>query len=279
MKLITVITICYNAADVLPLTIESVLAQDHDNYEYVIEDGESTDDTPAIIEKYRKRFESKGISFIYNRKPDGGIYDAMNKGVEASSGNYINFMNAGDCFYASDVLGRIEETIRSHEEEKGSAPDIVYGDCAVYEYGRFYMFNKSLENIMQSMPFSHQSAFARRELLISHPFKTHYRYSADYDFLLTAHDSGQTFSDAGISTVGQLAKGGLPVVFRVLKELSEMDGIAKSIAVKLLKTLSVSVSSGMELPRKIGEQKDRVVAKARILEEKLAEKKKKETVN
>ena len=63
------------------------------------------------------------------------------------------------------------------------------------------------------------------------------------------------------------------------EELSEMDGIAKSIAVKLLKTLSVSVSSGMELPRKIGEQKDRVVAKARILEEKLAEKKKKETVN
>ena len=92
-------------------------------------------------------------------------------------------------------------------------------------------------------------------------------------------DVFQAFSDAGISTVGQLAKGGLPVVFRVLKELSEMDGIAKSIAVKLLKTLSVSVSSGMELPRKIGEQKDRVVAKARILEEKLAEKKKKETVN
>ena len=92
-------------------------------------------------------------------------------------------------------------------------------------------------------------------------------------------DVFQAFAEAGISTVGQLAHGGLPVLFRVLKELSEIDGIAKGIAVKLLKTLSVTVSSGMELPRKVSEQKEKVMAKARILEEKLSEKKNKETIN
>ena len=89
----------------------------------------------------------------------------------------------------------------------------------------------------------------------------------------------QAFTEAGIMTVSQLAHGGLPVFFRVLKELSEMDGIAKSIALKLMKTFSVSVSSGIELPEKVRKQRDKVLTKTKILEEKLAEKKNQETID
>lgn len=189
---ITIVTICYNAAKDLPLTMESVLAQDYDNYEYIIQDGNSTDNTPAIVESYRQKFTDKGVHFVYNREADGGIYDAMNKGITASSGYYINFMNAGDCFYSSTVLSDI------FDRSIDITGTILYGDCAEYEYGRFNLFQKAYDRIGEVMPFSHQSVFALASFLKEHPFDTSYRYSADYDFLLTAYDLNEPFTDTGI---------------------------------------------------------------------------------
>ena len=194
-EMISVITICYNAAKVLPFTMESVLAQDLKGFEYIIEDGASTDETSEIVESYREKFESKGIRFIYRCEPDRGIYDAMNKGVAASTGEYVNFMNAGDCFYGPGVLKHVAGVITA-ARLNGRQPAVVYGDCAMYEYGRFYLFQKSPERIEETMPFSHQSVFADRKLLLEHPFNTKYRYSADYDFLLTMHDLKKEFLDA-----------------------------------------------------------------------------------
>lgn len=186
--LVSIVTVCYNAAKLLPMTIESVLAQDYDNYEYVIEDGNSTDNTKEIVASYSDKFKAKNISLKYICKEDGGIYDAMNKAVTSCNGKWINFMNAGDCFYNSTVVSDIF---------KKSYPSsaILYGDCVEYEYGRFYLFPKNMDNILSAMPFSHQAVFANRELLIRYPFKLHYKYSADYDFLLTAYDLELHFAD------------------------------------------------------------------------------------
>lgn len=189
---VTVVTICYNAANVLPLTMDSILAQDYDNYEYIIQDGNSTDDTFNIVESYRQKFNDKGINFIYNRGEDAGIYDAMNKAVDSASGRYVNFMNAGDCFYSSTVLTDI------FDRSIPVTGTILYGDCAEFEYGRFNLFIKNYEGIEEVMPFSHQSVFALTDFLKKHPFNTDYRYSADYDFLLTAHDEGETFTDTNV---------------------------------------------------------------------------------
>ena len=68
-KMISVVTICYNAADVLPFTMESVLAQDLKGFEYVIQDGGSEDATSSVVENYRERFASKDIHLIYNSGP------------------------------------------------------------------------------------------------------------------------------------------------------------------------------------------------------------------
>ncbi len=191
---ISVITICYNAADVIRTTIESVLAQDYDDYEYIIQDGNSSDETPDIVNEYSPKFAEKGIRLAYVREPDGGIYDAMNRAMASAEGRYINYMNAGDCFYSAGVLAHIAKTA---DDSDGASPVIIYGDCAVYEYGRFYLFAKSLENIYESMPFSHQSVFASSDFLRAHPFNCSYRYSADYDFLLTAKDMDVKFADSG----------------------------------------------------------------------------------
>lgn len=193
---ISIVTICYNAAKDLPLTIESVLAQDYSDFEYIIQDGNSSDNTPKIVESYQEKFLARGINFVYNRTKDNGIYDAMNKGVASATGDYINFMNAGDCFYSATVLSHIFNLNSSIISSTN--PTIIYGDCAEYEYGRFYLFPKNISAIEEAMPFSHQSTFAKKDFLEKHPFNTDYRYSADYDFLLTAHDENATFMDSKV---------------------------------------------------------------------------------
>ena len=98
---ITVVTVCYNAAVTIEKTILSVVGQTYNNIEYLIIDGGSKDDTLAIIKKYESNI-SKWIS-----EPDKGIYDAMNKAIKMATGEWINFMNAGDCFATNDVLEKI----------------------------------------------------------------------------------------------------------------------------------------------------------------------------
>jgi glycosyltransferase involved in cell wall biosynthesis len=99
--LISVVTIVYNGIDEIEKTIQSIIAQDYKNFELIIIDGGSNDGTQKIIEKY-----INSISYYVSEK-DNGVYDAMNKGIRASNGKWINFMNGGDQFYNSSVLSNI----------------------------------------------------------------------------------------------------------------------------------------------------------------------------
>lgn len=186
---VSIVTICFNAAAEIVLTLESVLAQNYKNFEYIIKDGASQDDTVSIINSYIPKFQEKGIAVKFLTESDKGIYDAMNTGVTMCSGTWINFMNAGDCFYSASVLSEI------FENKDYSDSSILYGDCAEFEYNRFYLFQKNYEGITSVMPFSHQATFAKRELLLEKPFNLNFRYSADYDFLLNAYDSKLKFTD------------------------------------------------------------------------------------
>ena len=87
---ITIITVCYNSKDLLSLTLNSVALQDYDDLEYIIIDGKSTDGTLELIESYGNKV-SRCLS-----EHDKGIYDAMNKGVSLSTGDWLLFLNAGD---------------------------------------------------------------------------------------------------------------------------------------------------------------------------------------
>ena len=96
--LITVITVVYNGEAYLEKTILSVINQTYESVEYIIIDGGSTDGTIDIIKKYKSKI-NYWINEAYN-----GIYDAMNKGIKLATGDWINFMNAGDLFYNLSVL-------------------------------------------------------------------------------------------------------------------------------------------------------------------------------
>lgn len=99
--LVTVITVCRNTEDSIEATIKSVLEQTYKNIEYIIIDGASTDRTLEIVNKYKNKI-SKIIS-----EPDKGIYDAMNKGISLSKGDYLYFLNSGDKLINENVIQKI----------------------------------------------------------------------------------------------------------------------------------------------------------------------------
>lgn len=88
----SIITVTYNAEKVLEDTIQSVISQTYHHIEYIIVDGASKDGTLSIINRYRSHIHTV-VS-----EPDKGLYDAMNKGIALASGDYLCFLNAGDCF-------------------------------------------------------------------------------------------------------------------------------------------------------------------------------------
>ena len=106
-QLISVITVVFNGENSLEKTIKSVISQSYDHVEYIIIDGGSTDGTVDIIKRYEDQ-----IDYWISEK-DEGIYDAMNKGIRQATGDWVNFMNAGDAFVSRDVLNSVDFTALS----------------------------------------------------------------------------------------------------------------------------------------------------------------------
>ena len=113
---VSIITTTYNSAATIKDTLESVNAQIHPNIEHIIVDGVSKDDTLTLVEKYGKR-----VSSIIS-EPDRGIYDAMNKGIEAAMGDVIGILNSDDFFTSTDVISKIVKVFED------SDIDALYGD-------------------------------------------------------------------------------------------------------------------------------------------------------
>lgn len=169
---ISVVTVCYNAVGVLEETIQSVLNQTYPHIEYIIIDGGSTDGTVGIIKKYASRIT------YWISEPDKGIYDAMNKGLSIASGNYINFMNAGDTFYSNTVVYDVFRKISKQYA-------VIYGSTYMkYSYGDYIVSPDKLYNIKKCMILCHQSVFVQSTLAKSHQFNDKYGLAADHGMLL-----------------------------------------------------------------------------------------------
>lgn len=167
---ITIITVTYNCRDILEDTIISVINQNYSNIEYLVVDGWSTDGTMDIVKKYSDKI-TKWIS-----EPDTGIYDAMNKGINMSSGEWIIFMNAGDSFVDNNTLDFVFEDIPTYNVK------VVYGDCiGVWSDRAEKISAKSSSEISRGMICCHQSSFTRAEEIKNHKFDTRFKTSADYN--------------------------------------------------------------------------------------------------
>lgn len=184
---ITIITVCYNEKNRLKDTIESVLAQTYFNIEYLIIDGASTDGTLELLQEYAK---NKYIVF-YSEK-DNGIYDAMNRGISKSSGDYIIFINAGDLLYDKYVIEKIVHFIENSHRDS-----IYYGKtCLVYADGLvqiedFFKWDGTLkEKVFNGTMPCHQSIIAPKKSLTNHFFSEEYKIRADYEWLVSSICNG-----------------------------------------------------------------------------------------
>lgn len=177
---ISVITVVYNGEALIEKTIDSVINQSYNNIEYLIIDGQSKDKTVEIIKQYQSKI-SHWIS-----EPDKGLYDAMNKGLDLATGDFVLFMNAGDYFYNEKVL---ENAFAKYDSET----DVLYGEVMMvneqYEPigTRTEITTRKLPNDLtwQSMKLGmvvcHQAFIPRRSIC---PKYIDHNLSADIDWVI-----------------------------------------------------------------------------------------------
>lgn len=191
--LVSIITVVYNGEKYLEETILNVINQSYDNVEYIIIDGGSTDGTLDIIKKYENM-----IDYWVSEK-DAGIYDAMNKGIDLVSGEWINFMNAGDKFYNKRTLLEIFNKNYFLEDIK-----IIYGDLNI-DYGTHMnkLKAKTLNYLYKGMVFSHQSCFVESDYHKNNKFELQYKIASDFNLIYNAYLEKNIFKyiNSTISTI------------------------------------------------------------------------------
>lgn len=195
---ISIITITYNAEPVLEKTMLSVLNQTNTNFEYCIIDGNSKDNTVSIIQKMEQKIQEgafEGITadqFKWISEPDRGLYDAMNKGIDLSTGDFVWFVNAGDKVYNSDTLQKIYDLI---EIEKDC--DFIYGQSVMideqdHEIGERHKIAPKvlrLNHFLNGLVICHQSVLVKKSIA-SH-YNLNYSIASDYDWVIRAFQNSE----------------------------------------------------------------------------------------
>lgn len=185
LPLISIITVVRNNRIGIVKTLDSALLQTYPNLEIIVIDGASTDGTREIIESYSYRIST------FVSEPDKGVYDAMNKGIRLSHGDFVNFMNSGDTFHTPDAIGQM------HLEQVKDSNTIVYGDVSVTYYDGTYR-EKPAEFFKTSMKFKgigicHQTIFFPGHELRKHQYDLSYRIAADYALTYYMWKAGTQF--------------------------------------------------------------------------------------
>ena len=181
---ISIITATYNSGTTLRDTLESVLRQDYSDYEYIIKDGGSTDDTLDICREYEPKFEGRMKLLPV---PDKGMYDAMNQGIMAATGEVVGILNSDDFYTSNDILRTV-----AHQFEQTPDIDALYGDihyvkaddtsklvryyshpsfyCKKTTYERFRLDGTKIEGFKGDTSCAY--------------FNTSYKIAADFEFLV-----------------------------------------------------------------------------------------------
>jgi len=188
MSKITIITVCFNSEKTIIDTLESMYQQSLQDYEYIIIDGKSTDKTLEIIKNYQSKFRDR-LRVI--SEPDKGLYDAMNKGIQLSSGDIIGILNSDD-WYENNALEIVRDFFGNSET------DILAGKMKLVTYDKkFIRICKNKEicaNIYKSMPVNHPATFVKRDVYKEIGlFDISYKLSADYDFVYRAYVNNKKF--------------------------------------------------------------------------------------
>ena len=180
---ISIITATYNSASTVRDTIESILRQTHQDWELIIEDGLSKDDTLSVVREYEP--QCKGRLRVFSEK-DEGLYDAMNRGVARATGDVIGILNSDDFYHDERVLEDINRAM------EGQPVDCVYGDLKFVQADnpdkvvRIWKGSQHEKGaFLKGWHPAHPTFYARRECFEKYgAFNTSYAVSADFELML-----------------------------------------------------------------------------------------------
>lgn len=200
--LFSIITVTWNAASVIFPTLKSIKEQTNSNFEYLVIDGASTDDTLNMV---------KNADIVNTRifsEPDNGLYDAMNKGIDQALGKYLIFLNAGDSFASTTTLAQLAQVAIGN-------PDVIYGQTQLIDAEcnivgkRHLTAPKSLtaDSFKQGMLVCHQAFVTKRDL--APHYNLQYRYSADYDWCIRVLQKSRSNAYAGDKPIISFLTDGL----------------------------------------------------------------------
>jgi len=205
LPIVSIITIVFNGETFIERTILSIINQTYPKIEYIIIDGNSKDGTLNIVRKYEQKI-STCIS-----EPDKGLYDAMNKGIKASGGDYLMFINAGDELFDNTVIERMMTS-------SNDFPDILYGETLMVNEVFMPLGTRSeitphklptklnWKDLNRGMVVCHQSIMIKKNIAdlynLSHPF------CADIDWIIKALKKAKTIVNVGF-IVSKYLKGGI----------------------------------------------------------------------
>ncbi|MBR1448439.1 MAG: glycosyltransferase [Prevotella sp.] len=198
--LVTVITISYNSGKTIRRTIESVLSQTYPNIEYIVIDGQSTDDTISIIKQYGNKISS------WVSEPDKGIYDAMNKGLRAAHGTIISILNSDDAFHSSTSVQEVVDFYQHTPKEC-----IIHGNIEYHEQGKQPFILRPLPHIStikKEPAVLHPTMFVPKAVYDrSGVFSLDYRIAADYELMLRFFTSGVKYQYMNVCIVDMYSGG------------------------------------------------------------------------
>ena len=179
----------FNAGRAFSTTADSVLSQIYSEVEHIVVDGASTDGTLDLARRYAQRNEesASGHEVVVRSEPDKGIYDAMQKGLNMATGDYVCFLNAGDWLPSADTLLTIADKI-----DLDCRPGVLYGDTDIVDDEGRFLFHRRLSpperltwrSFRQGMVVCHQAFYARTDIAQAVDYDQSFRLSADVDWCI-----------------------------------------------------------------------------------------------
>lgn len=234
MPTISIITVCYNAEKEIERTIKSVVSQTYTDKEYVIIDGASKDGTLNIINKYKDNIQ-KVVS-----EPDKGIYDAMNKGIKAATGEWIIMMNAGDVFASDTVLEEIFST--QIPEDKS----FLYSDVLMHQGKNWQVCPMSFKG----GALNHQCVIYKKKLheRIGWYIVTKKLIVSDYLFFIQVPEEETLKVD---TIIAKYDGGGASTSFNARQDALCADVVFKRISFKQMIMLCIAKNIGDMIPKRM----------------------------
>lgn len=202
MYKVTVATVVRNDREGFLTTAKSIFSQTYDNIEWVVVDGLSNDGTSEIVKRLLHRIDHCVI------EKDSGIYNAMNKAIKLTTGEWLIFLNAGDTFYTGDTISELVESLLSDDE-------VIYGNAIEYETGRM-KFYRPEEDYWLGMVNDHQATMTRTSLYRKYGYDESYQIAGDFDFFSKLRVNQHKFRKIPwlVTTVKPFSQGASAVGFK-----------------------------------------------------------------